>query len=74
MDIIDISLSSQQDKGPLQMVSGEQVEKWQAIESVARRLIHNQRLGMSESVLSVLLHDLERALTEPAKQSQASSD
>lgn len=41
MDILDITLSNERDREPLQMVSGEQVRKWQRIEAAARVAANN---------------------------------
>lgn len=41
MDILDITLSSERDREPLQMVSGEQLRKWQRIEAAARVAVNN---------------------------------
>jgi hypothetical protein len=62
-DILNITLSSSKDKGPLEMVSGEQRTKWEKIEQVARRLVHNQHLANGD--LRILLRDMEDALSLP---------
>lgn len=72
-DIVDIILSAFNDRRPLQMISGEQKEKWQAIEMVARRLVHNRHLAMNSPELRLLIDQLESTLIMPANDDQAES-
>lgn len=61
--IMDITLTSNKDRGPLQMVSGEQLAKYQAIERVARRLVYNKHIACG--TLRPLLDALEITLVMP---------
>lgn len=55
------------------MVSGEQRTKWQAIEMVARRLVHNRHLAMNSPELRLLIDQLEATLVMPANDAQSHS-
>lgn len=41
-DLLDITLSNERDRQPLQMVSGEQVARWRRIEAAARVAANNR--------------------------------
>jgi hypothetical protein len=66
--LLDITLTSNRDTGPLQMVSGEQLAKYQAIERVARRLVYNKHIACG--TLRPLLDALEVTLVMPADQGE----
>lgn len=67
-DILNISLSSVRDKEPLEMVSGEQLRKWRALEAEARLLVYNKYLACG--TLRPILDRMERTLILPARQHQ----
>lgn len=63
-DILDITLDSLDDTGPLQMISGEVLARYQRIEAAARVAVHNRggESGGTRAALDALLHALERAI------------
>jgi len=69
--IMEITLSSNKDRRPLQMVSGEQVDKWRAIERVARRLVYNRYLVVESQPLRTLINHLEVTLAMPSQEEDA---
>lgn len=64
-DIMTISLTHKNNSKPLRMVSGEQLEKWQAIERVARRIVHNGHLAIDNQPLRMLIDNLQVTLAMP---------
>lgn len=60
-DILDVTLSSERDREPLQMVSGEQLRKWQRIEAAARVAANN--MGGVDGAARQALERLADALT-----------
>jgi hypothetical protein len=61
--LLEITLTSNRDREPLQMISGEQKAKWQAIERVARRLVYNKHIACG--TLRPILDALEVTLVMP---------
>lgn len=62
--IIDVALNSDRDKGPLQMVSGEQVDYWRRVEMAARVAASNRggTTGEARKALDAL-YDAIRGVT-----------
>jgi hypothetical protein len=61
-DILDVTLNAADDTGPLQMVSGEALSRWQRIEAAARVACHNRggESGDTRAALDALLAALVR--------------
>jgi hypothetical protein len=73
-DIMTISLTHKDNRGPLRMVSGEQLEKWRAIERVARRLVHNKHLAVGNQPLVELINILAITLAMPSDEQEPSTE